>query len=76
MTLKVTVKNFYIPMATVLAVNGSSNWIVDSEATSHMCSDEKQFTNLHKLEHPMKVTLCDGRKLSGIGRDLSKEFAK
>lgn len=37
------------------------DWIADSGATSHMCSDEQFFSDLHQLSNPEKVKLGDGR---------------
>lgn len=45
-----------------------NDWIVDSGATSHMCSDKSIFTNLHTLSSPLPVTLGDGRSLQAVGR--------
>ena len=43
-------------------------WIIDSGATTHMCSNKKAFTTLYQLESPIKVTVGDGRALTAIGR--------
>lgn len=40
-----------------LSANVASNWIVDSGATCHMCSDPKVFTKLRSLEPPQKELL-------------------
>ena len=46
----------------------TSNWIVDSGATCHMCGDSKLFKNLQNLEQPIKVSLGDGHTLHATGR--------
>ena len=51
-----------------LSANSTSNWIVDSGATCHMCSDDKLFANLQRLEKPVDVTLGDGRALMATSR--------
>ena len=43
-------------------------WIIDSGATTHMCSNKKAFTTLYQLKSPIKVTVGDGRALTAIGR--------
>ena len=55
-----------------LSANVASNWIVDSGATCHMCSDPKVFTKLRSLEPPQKVTLGDGHELKAIGQGIVK----
>ena len=40
-----------------------TQWIIDSGATSHICSDRSLFTDLKKLNHPLDVVLGDGRAL-------------
>ena len=40
-----------------------TQWIIDSGATSHICSDRNLFTDLKKLNHPLDVVLGDGRAL-------------
>lgn len=46
-------------MAYQLFSKLSDQWIVDSGATKHMCSDKSIFTNLHTLSCPLYVTLGD-----------------
>ena len=48
----------------VLLVGQQDGWIVDSGATSHMCNDQKLFSQLHPLEKPMEVVLGDGHVLN------------
>lgn len=48
--------------------SGSCGWIVDSGATSHMCSKKKAFTSPYQLEEPIKVTVGDGRALTAVGK--------
>eukprot|EP00731_Ephydatia_muelleri_P016374 Em0009g798a len=43
-------------------------WIIDSGATTHMCSNKKALTTLYQLESPIKVTVGDGRALTAVGR--------
>ena len=44
------------------------NWIVDSGATCHMCTDKAQFVKLEELKEPLEVTLGDGYALKATGR--------
>ena len=53
---------------TDCALSVSSEWIIDSGATSHMCSNKKAFVTLYQLEDPIKVTVGDGRALTAVGR--------
>jgi hypothetical protein len=46
----------------------TSNWIVDSGATCHMCGNSKLFANLQRLEQPIEVSLGDGHTLQATGR--------
>ena len=48
----------------------AGNWIVDSGATCHMCTNKKMFVDLKTLEDPMEVTLGDGRALQAVGRGV------
>ena len=52
-------------LVTTHAQTASSrgNWIVDSGATCHMCSDKSLFSELRTLETPQEVTLGDGHNL-------------
>ena len=43
------------------------HWIIDSGATSHMCNDETQFTDLVLLKQPHKVTLGDEHQVEAAG---------
>ena len=45
------------------AARTSADWIIDSGATSHMCTSRHLFTDLNK-----KVSLGDGRSLKAVGR--------
>ena len=49
-----------------LQTGSAGNWIVDSGATCHMCSNERFFVDLQPLKQPMQVTLGDGRTLEAI----------
>lgn len=51
-----------------LSASATSNWIVDSGATCHMCGNDKLFTKLQSLEIPVNVTLGDGHTLEATGR--------
>ena len=50
-----------------LTTMAEGTWIVDSGATAHMCNNPNLFTDLKKLEPPLKITLGDGRCLDGTG---------
>ena len=47
-------------MSHALSISPTSNWIVDSRATCHMCNDKKLFINLQGLDKPQEVSLGDG----------------
>lgn len=51
-----------------LAVNGKSNWIVDSGATCHMCNEEELFEEISSLEIPQDITVGDGYSVQAIGK--------
>ncbi len=51
-----------------LLANAASNWIVDSGATCHMCSDGELFQELQSLKKPVEVTFGDGHMLNATGR--------
>ena len=53
-----------------LQAGSAGNWIVDSGATCHMCSNKKMFMDLKPLEEPMEVTLGDGHTLQAVGRGV------
>ena len=50
-----------------LTASESSNWIVDSGVTCHMCNDDKKFATLQRLRKPQEVMLGDGHVLEAIG---------
>ena len=50
-----------------LQSGSAGNWIVDSGATCHMCSNKKFFVDLQPLKQQMEVTLGDGHTLKAIG---------
>ena len=50
-----------------LQAGSTGNWIVDSGATCHMCSNKKLFVDFQLLKKPMEVTLGDGHTLEAIG---------
>jgi len=43
-----------------LSVRMTSNWIIDSGASSHMCNDEQLFTKMEILRKPLEIVLGDG----------------
>ena len=45
-----------------------TRWIIDSGATSHICSDRSLFVELKRLEQPVDVALGDGRVLQAKHR--------
>ena len=51
----------------ILSVGQQDGWIVDSGATSHMCNDQKLFSELHPIEKPLEVLLGDGHVLNAAG---------
>ena len=53
-----------------LPAGPTANWIIDSGATCHMCSNKKLFTDFQPLKKPMEVTLGDGRTLEATGRGV------
>ena len=48
------------------AARTSADWIIDSGATSHMCTSRHLFTDYRCLNE--KVSLGDGRSLKAVGR--------
>ena len=50
-----------------LSVHLWEGWVVDSGATSHMCSDHRQFVELHNMTKPLEVVLGDGHTLNAAG---------
>ena len=45
----------------------STNWVIDSGATCHICNNEKLYYKLKKLATAQEVTLGDGRALKAVG---------
>ena len=45
------------------ATSQKGEWIIDSGATCHMCTDKKRFSELNSLRKPQEVTLGDGNVL-------------
>jgi len=43
-----------------------NSWIVDSDATCHMCNDSKYFAELRDLEQPQEVSLEDGHAFKAM----------
>ena len=58
----------------VLSVGQQDGWIVDSGATSHMCNDQKPFSELHPLEKPLEVMLGDGHVLNSAGSGVVLDY--
>ena len=50
-----------------LSASQLDDWIVDSGATSHMCSDHSLFVELRNLTGPREVVLGDGHTLNVAG---------
>ena len=48
--------------------NTTSQWILDSGSTCHMCNNETVFDDLQALSVPLNVTLRNGRNLQAVGR--------
>jgi hypothetical protein len=53
-----------------LQAGSTGNWIADSEATCHMCSNKKLFVDFQPLKKSMEVTLGDGHTLEAIRRGV------
>ena len=54
-------------IGNAFVARSKSDWIVDSGATSHMCNDQRMFTELRQLGSDEKVTLGDGSTLEVAG---------
>ena len=54
-----------VGLVTALSALGSNQdeWIIDSGATCHICSNRNLFTDIHSLERPQDITLGDGHTL-------------
>ena len=46
---------------------GPTEWIIDSGATCHMCTDKGQFSDFIPLKRSQDITLGDGRHLKAMG---------
>ncbi|KAJ0947166.1 putative RNA-directed DNA polymerase [Helianthus annuus] len=44
--------------------NSSTNWIIDTGASDHMCHDELLFTNLQTLSKPFLIGLPNGQNIT------------
>ena len=53
-----------------LQAGSPGNWIVDSGARCHMCSNKKMLVYLKSLKEPMEATLGDRHALQAIGRGV------
>lgn len=51
-----------------VVVGPSGSWIVDSGATSHMCTAKEWFSDYEVLQRPGQVSVGDGRVLKVVGR--------
>ena len=51
-----------------LAASDTNNWIVNSGATCHMCSDSKLFETLQNFKQPIEVSIGDGCTLQATGK--------
>ena len=47
-----------------------NSWIVDSGATSHMCSDRRLFVEMDTLEKTLSIILGDGHALQATGKGI------
>ena len=50
-----------------LSVGPFGSWIVDSGATSHICTSRELFTEYIPFQNPGEVTVGDGRVLKVVG---------
>ena len=53
---------------SVLETTHESQWIINSGATSHMCTDRRMFTELRPLSKSLEVKLGDGHVLMAVGQ--------
>ena len=51
-----------------LSTGPSGSWIIDSGATSHMCTTRRWFRDYDTLQKPGEVYVGDGRVLKVVGR--------
>ena len=62
-----------VTTSQVLVAKGTLNpnhWIIDSEATCHICNDEQMFTELKSLKGTQSVLLGDGHRLEATARGV------
>uniref|UniRef100_A0AAV1U517 Polyprotein n=1 Tax=Peronospora matthiolae TaxID=2874970 RepID=A0AAV1U517_9STRA len=45
----------------------SAGWLLDSGASSHMCPDRNEFSNLNSLTDPIMITIADGSEVEAQG---------
>ena len=50
-----------------LSANRRRNWVVDSDATCHMCNNKELFDQIIGLETPQEITVGDGYSVQGTG---------
>nr|CCA15903.1 putative polyprotein [Albugo laibachii Nc14] len=43
------------------------NWILDSGASSHMCPNKSEFTDLQALKNKMPISVANGSKVDAVG---------
>ena len=54
--------------ALLTECNNYHGWILNSEATCHMCNQQSLFTHYQPLAKPLNVLLGDCRSLQAIGQ--------
>ena len=57
----------HVLSADVVKKSTGTNWIVDSGATCHVCSDCNFFIELNNLKNPLDIILGDGHTLHATG---------
>ena len=61
---------------SVLETTHESQWIIDSGATSHMCTDRRIFTEFRPLSKSLEVKLGDGDVLMVVGQGTVQLITK
>ena len=61
---------------SALGTTHESQWIIDSGATSHMCTDRRMFTQLQPLSKSLEVKLGDGHMLMAKGQGTVRLIMK
>ena len=57
-------------MSHALSASATSNWIIDSGATCHMCNDKTLFTSFESLDKPQEVSLGDGHVSKAVAQGV------